>query len=889
MNYPIWELTYIGGPSLIALIAVTHVYIAHLAVGGGVFLWLTDIKGFRENSPEIHGYLKKHISFFLLLTMVFGAVSGVGIWFIIALVNPAATTILIHNFVFGWAIEWVFFFGEIAALLIYYYYFDRMDRKTRLRIAFLYAVFAWLSLFIINGIIDFMLTSGKWIETQNFWDGFFNPTYWPSLFFRTFIAFTFAGLFGYLTTVFLEEEKFRRRMLRYCTKWLLLPMLGLIPSALWYYYAVPLSFREVAFGMNRDLPPFLHLLPGMTALIFLLGIVLSVASGRGVQKAAAFLLIPVGLFWMGGFEYTREIARKPYVIANFMYSNSIPVAEVELLNRDGVLKHAKWSAIDKVTAENRLEAGREIFNLECLACHTVGGIRNDILPLAGKFPYRGLLAQLTGMGKIRRYMPPFVGTEEEKAALAAYITSELLHREVAEPPGSPASGGALEETQIPPFDPKKDEYVLLAWNSAGMQEVSDCDELFSYLPPGNTVEAQLLKRGPQPVLISEGVELSYKVEDQHANPAGHDSFWEFSEALYGRKIEAGKGLEGKGVEGVFDWDAEKEIYRAKGVPLLPYREDGTFNAYPLVTVEARESGNGKLLASTKVAAPVSTQMDCYRCHGGEPRQAGAGISKETAAAILQAHDRNEKTSLYKEAIAGRPQLCQSCHADPSQEDGGKPEVLNLSAAMHGWHANYMSGLGDEACQYCHPLAAGAGGGLRGVHGSPGANLNCSNCHGTFEDLSISLLNRESDKPSAPAIMKNIQPRMAKSIGDIAPRTPWLENPDCFACHVDFQQPAEGATAFNHWNQSPEELYRSYRDNALIRCTGCHGSSHAIYPALNPVEKFRDVLQPMQYCGKPFAIGADKSCAVCHVKEMEDPIHHENMLRMVRDKGGFEGF
>ena len=38
MNYPIWELPTIGGGSLIAIIAILHVFIAHLAVGGGLFL-----------------------------------------------------------------------------------------------------------------------------------------------------------------------------------------------------------------------------------------------------------------------------------------------------------------------------------------------------------------------------------------------------------------------------------------------------------------------------------------------------------------------------------------------------------------------------------------------------------------------------------------------------------------------------------------------------------------------------------------------------------------------------------------------------------------------------------------------------------------------------------
>ena len=40
---------------------------------------------------------------------------------IIALVNPAATSLLIHTFVFGWAAEWVFFVVEITAAFVYFY------------------------------------------------------------------------------------------------------------------------------------------------------------------------------------------------------------------------------------------------------------------------------------------------------------------------------------------------------------------------------------------------------------------------------------------------------------------------------------------------------------------------------------------------------------------------------------------------------------------------------------------------------------------------------------------------------------------------------------------------------------------------------------------------
>ena len=66
---------------------------------------------------------------------------------------------------------------------------------------------------------------------------------------------------------------------------------------------------------------------------------------------------------------------------------------------------------------------------------------------------------------------------------------------------------------------------------------------------------------------------------------------------------------------------KRELFVAKWIPVVPYRDDGTFNPYPVFNVQARDAESGDLLAETKVVAPVSTEADCYRCHGGEPRNA----------------------------------------------------------------------------------------------------------------------------------------------------------------------------------------------------------------------------------------------------------------------------
>ncbi|MGC2323926.1 MAG: cytochrome ubiquinol oxidase subunit I, partial [Terriglobales bacterium] len=180
MNYPVWQLGFPGG-LLIAAVAVLHVFVSHFAVGGGAYLVITEHLGYRRNDPDLLLYVKRHSKFFALLTLVFGAVSGVGIWFTIGLVSPEATSSLIHTFVWGWAIEWVFFFVEIAAALIYAYNWERLDRRTHLAIGWIYFIAAWLSLAVINGIITYMLTPGQWLQSKSFWDGILNPTYLPSL------------------------------------------------------------------------------------------------------------------------------------------------------------------------------------------------------------------------------------------------------------------------------------------------------------------------------------------------------------------------------------------------------------------------------------------------------------------------------------------------------------------------------------------------------------------------------------------------------------------------------------------------------------------------------------------------------------------------------------
>ncbi len=205
MDYPLWVIPGIGGAMVIAVIAVFHVFISHFAVGMGLYTALAEKKAMNSNNPEAMKFVKRTSGLILYVSAIIGAITGVGIWFSIALVDPAGTSALIHYFVWGWAIEWIFFVLEIVAILVYYYTWDKVSQKFHNFVAWLYFIGAYLSLVIINGIITFQLTPGKWIKTHAFWDGFFNPTYFPSLIGRTGICLMLAAIFATLILSFVKD------------------------------------------------------------------------------------------------------------------------------------------------------------------------------------------------------------------------------------------------------------------------------------------------------------------------------------------------------------------------------------------------------------------------------------------------------------------------------------------------------------------------------------------------------------------------------------------------------------------------------------------------------------------------------------------------------------
>jgi mono/diheme cytochrome c family protein len=416
MNYPVWQLGFPGG-LLIAAVAVLHVFISHFAVGGGAYLVLTERRAYARNDSELLGYVRHHSKFFVLLTVVLGAVTGVGIWFTIGLVSPEATSSLIHTFVWGWAIEWVFFFVEIAAALIYAYHWDTLDRQTHLIVGWIYFVAAWASLVVINGIITYMLTPGRWLETKNFWAGFFNPTYWPSLCIRTAMAVALAGIFGLVTAMW-ESSPLRERVVRWAGWWLMLGIASVPPLSRWYFHDFPSYSRAYFSGMY---PAVRHALFGAAVCtgVALILALFALLRPKLMNPLVVAVLLVAGIGVMGSGEYMRELSRYPYVINGYIYANDVRVGHVESIAANGVAKTSPWV---EGNADNPHAYGRELFAMECGSCHSVDGYR-----AMRKFA-RGWDAKFGGeillhLPVVRETMPPFAGDEHDRAALGSYLAS----------------------------------------------------------------------------------------------------------------------------------------------------------------------------------------------------------------------------------------------------------------------------------------------------------------------------------------------------------------------------------------------------------------------------------------------------------------------------------
>jgi cytochrome bd ubiquinol oxidase subunit I len=450
MNYPFWHVPFIGSGWVIGIIAIFHVMISQFAVGGGLYLPLAERRAMRLGDKETaDAWLKQlaHYSkFFLLITGVYGTISGVGIWFAIGLTSPEATSTLIHNFVFGWAIEWVFFLIELTTIAVYYYTWGRIDPKLHLKVGWVYAASSFFTLFIINGILTFMLTPGSmWLsvagtgqEASKFWNAFFNPTFWPSLMLRICVCASLAGIWALVSASRIDGAKqpaLKTSLVKWSVRWLLPSFVATPFIFAWYLLMVPSSQRAllslgidtIGSGTFSTLTHIALILIVTSATIILVAYYLAYRNPVTFNTAHAIAILLLALIATGAGEYSRELLRKPYVVGNWMYTNGVRVPSAAKINQEGYLTHSNWVWDGSDSAYSRGEA---IYRGECGACHTLNGYRPLVTLLSGRDRtsienFIVMLHEYKPDSPYRHFMPPMVGTTQEVEDLVDFLNAQV--------------------------------------------------------------------------------------------------------------------------------------------------------------------------------------------------------------------------------------------------------------------------------------------------------------------------------------------------------------------------------------------------------------------------------------------------------------------------------
>ena len=186
--YPIPDYEPLMKGLVIGGLGIFHVFTAQFAIGGGMlmcyFQWLAQTGRNEHARTFLDGFFRVLV----LISFVLGAVTGVAMWFTSIQISPRTIGMMIDEFHWIWAAEWTFFALEIFAGYAFYRYAKQLNDRARMMLLVLYSFAAWMSLFLINGILAYQLTPGGWLESRSVAAGFFNPSFWPSLFYRTIVA-----------------------------------------------------------------------------------------------------------------------------------------------------------------------------------------------------------------------------------------------------------------------------------------------------------------------------------------------------------------------------------------------------------------------------------------------------------------------------------------------------------------------------------------------------------------------------------------------------------------------------------------------------------------------------------------------------------------------------
>jgi mono/diheme cytochrome c family protein len=407
-----------------------------MAIGGGMILcyfeWLRRRGRCRYAARFIDGYFQALV----LTSFVLGALTGVAMWFSAIQVSPHTIGVMVDEFHWIWAIEWTFFAVEVVSGYAFLRYKDRLNGRQRMTLLAFYTTAGWFSLFWINGILSFQLTPGDWLRTHDVWSGLFNPSFWPSLLYRTVAAMAIAALAACLVidlTGPVEREARRELIGRaslFLTPMVLMPFLGG-----WFLKAIPPDSGSWALGGSITMTMFLGMGAGASLLIGAYALCGLWYRKLYINAFTAALLCALAIAATAGGEFVREGVRKPYSIRQVLYSNSIRQEDLRRLRATGSVAADFYPLRDGIAYPNdQLRRGAKVYRFQCSVCHTQEGA-NGLLELTGTWTVDQKRHNIAQLQRTKPFMPPFAGTARELEALVQLLT----WRRAGMPPSWPVS------------------------------------------------------------------------------------------------------------------------------------------------------------------------------------------------------------------------------------------------------------------------------------------------------------------------------------------------------------------------------------------------------------------------------------------------------------------
>ncbi len=424
--YPIQDYGPLMKGLAIGGLGIFHVFLAQFAIGAGFVLCLLQWRAWKRGDELARRFLDGFFTVLVLVSFVLGAVTGVAMWFTSIQVSPRTIGMMIDEFHWVWATEWLFFGVEVAAGYAFYRYRNRLTDSTRMLLLVAYSVAGWMSLFWINGILSWQLTPGEWLLSGGVWDGFFNPSFWPSLLYRTFAAATIAALVAILVVHVLRNpdggpatREDKTRLIRSLSI-LFLPTAAMPLLGLWYLATIPEDSRSWLLGGSPAMSMFLAGAVATSTALGVYAVVGLFARKLYVNVGTAALLVGLAFVATGAGEFVREGSRKPYTVREVLFSNSLTREDVDRMRREGSAHRDPYPIREEVP-DSQLELGARVMRLQCSVCHTMDGA-NGMLHLVGPWQTDQMRMNIAKLQHTKPFMPPFAGNAEELEALVQYLS-----------------------------------------------------------------------------------------------------------------------------------------------------------------------------------------------------------------------------------------------------------------------------------------------------------------------------------------------------------------------------------------------------------------------------------------------------------------------------------